>query len=168
MYAVELAKKQWSGFHQTCEVWTGTESTIRFEWRWGEGVHGRQQAAPNSMQWVGLYVQLFSCWVWPDLGCSFRSLAVCLRLSVRQTWQKWEVPGTLEGVPLRHVRGLRWRSAQTRLEKRLEQDEWVTMPWLGHSCPPFGSSHLIHSHLYSICFLECTGALRFRATLFLI
>lgn len=165
MYAVELAKQQWSGFHQTHKF--KCEQAQRRALLGLSGAEAKE-CMKDSRQWVGLYAQLFSCWVWPGLGCSFRSLAVCLRLSVRQTWQKWEAPGTLEGVPLRHVRGLRWRSAQTSLERRLERDEWVTMPWLGHSCPPFGSSHLIHSHLYSICFLECTGALRFRAPLFLI
>lgn len=68
---------------------------------------------------------------------------------------EWGASGVFEGVLMRYATGeMIGFDARAVLGR-------VTM---GH----FGSSRLIHRHLYSICILECAETLRFRGPLCLI
>lgn len=153
------------------QVWAGTEETnIKIQVCWREGECERQQSART------LCSKLDSCstggsglaWSAPSEACA--CFYDCL----------WSRQGRNE-ERLGHWRVNWWgRSRPKYLLHEMAihptiQDwgggksgaGWVRMLWLGHLCLAFGSSQSNHSQLYSICFLECIRALRFRGPLYI-
>lgn len=82
----------WFSSDAQVSAWTGTEeSTIRFEWRWGEGVLERQQAAPNSMHCSSAGSDL----TWPLLqkpGCVFTTVCEADMAEMGSAWDTWGSP----------------------------------------------------------------------------
>lgn len=136
---VGLAKRQWSGFYQT------------HKWNLSVNRHGEDHdkfwgVLRGRRVWITVELdfgaQLFSWWVWPDLGCSFRCLCVfydCLRC---RQGRNQEHLGCLRASWWGMCTGMRWRSHHTWKESRTG---WV-VGCLCCFCLAFRSSHLIHSH----------------------